>query len=137
MKETKIRKHVNELLAWVGLQDNMDSKPQSLSGGQQQRVAIARAVITRPTILFADEPTGNVDNVIAAKIMHLFEELNKMGTTVVVATHNETMVNSTNFSIMRLENGNLLVEGPNKVKKRLAQSYEVFEQDSIEPSNLS
>ena len=107
-----MRKHVEELLAWVGLKDHMDSKPPTLSGGQQQRVAIARAVIARPKILYADEPTGNVDDRIAARIMHLFEELNKMGTTVVIATHNEAMVKVTGYAVMALENGRLKVNGP-------------------------
>ena len=87
----------------------MRSPPPILSGGQQQRVAIARAVITKPTILFADEPTGNVDDHIANKIMHLFRELNKMGTTVVIATHNEMMVNATDLTVMKLENGKLTI----------------------------
>ena len=111
VRETQVRKHVEELLAWVGLKDHMDAKPPTLSGGQQQRVAIARAVISRPKILYADEPTGNVDERIAARIMHLFEELNKMGTTVVIATHNEAMVKTTGYSIMALENGRLTING--------------------------
>ena len=112
IRESQIRKHVEELLAWVGLKNHMDSKPPTLSGGQQQRVAIARAVISRPKILYADEPTGNVDDRIAARIMHLFEELNKMGTTVVIATHNEAMVRAAGYSVMNLENGQLELKTP-------------------------
>ncbi len=109
MRETGIRKHVEELLAWVGLQDHMSSRPPTLSGGQQQRVAIARAVIARPKILLADEPTGNVDDKIAARLMHLFEELNRLGTTVIIATHNEAIVRATTYDVLRLERGQLQV----------------------------
>ncbi|OAN46568.1 cell division ATP-binding protein FtsE [Paramagnetospirillum marisnigri] len=92
VKESEIRKHVPELLSWVGLADQLGAKPSTLSGGQKQRVAIARAVIGRPDLLLADEPTGNVDDHIAMRLMYLFEELNKLGTTIVVATHNELLV---------------------------------------------
>jgi cell division transport system ATP-binding protein len=92
VKESEVQKHVPELLSWVGLADQMHSKPPTLSGGQKQRVAIARAVIGRPDLLLADEPTGNVDDHIAMRLLHLFEELNKLGTTVVIATHNQFLV---------------------------------------------
>ncbi len=111
LRESDIRKHVEELLSWVGLRNHLDSRPPTLSGGQQQRIAIARAVIARPQILYADEPTGNVDDRIAARIMHLFEELNKLGTTVVIATHNKTMVRETGHAVMSLEKGTLSVQG--------------------------
>src|SRR3546814_269711 len=87
-----IRKHVSELLTWVGLADHMNARPATLSGGQQQRVAIARAVISRPSLLLADEPTGNVADAIAVRLLYLFDELNRMGTTVVIATHNENLM---------------------------------------------
>ena len=73
-KESQIRDHVAELLAWVGLADHLDDLPSTLSGGQQQRIAIARAVIGRPSLLLADEPTGNVDDKIAMRLMYLLEE---------------------------------------------------------------
>jgi cell division transport system ATP-binding protein len=92
VKEAEVQKHVPELLAWVGLAEQMHAKPPTLSGGQKQRVAIARAVIGRPDLLLADEPTGNVDDHIAMRLLYLFEELNKLGTTIVVATHNEQLV---------------------------------------------
>ncbi|NQV57340.1 MAG: ATP-binding cassette domain-containing protein, partial [Rhodospirillales bacterium] len=79
------------------------------SGGQQQRVAIARAIISRPQILFADEPTGNVDDQIAKRLLHLFDELNKLGTTVVIATHNEALVRQSGRSLLRLDEGELSV----------------------------
>jgi cell division transport system ATP-binding protein len=105
VRQSEIHRHVEELLTWVGLRDHLDAKPATLSGGQQQRVAIARAVISRPKILFADEPTGNVDNQIAARILHLFDELNKLGTTIVIATHNEALIRNTGRSVLHLENG--------------------------------
>lgn len=105
VKQAKIQLHVEELLTWVGLRDHLDAKPATLSGGQQQRVAIARAVISRPKILFADEPTGNVDDQIAARILHLFDELNKLGTTIVIATHNEGLIRKTGRPVLHLEDG--------------------------------
>lgn len=103
--EKMITKHVTELLTWVGLADHLRSEPPTLSGGQQQRVAIARAVIARPNLLLADEPTGNVDDAIAVRLLYLFEELNKMGTTVVIATHNESLVSKFKHPHLHLVNG--------------------------------
>ncbi len=105
IREEDIRKHVTELLEWVGLQDHLHARPPTLSGGQQQRVAIARAVITRPRLLLADEPTGNVDDPMAMRLMHLFEELNKLGTTIVIATHNEALVERLGHPSLRFEDG--------------------------------
>ena len=90
--ERQIRRDVNEILNWVGLGDAMEASPRALSGGEQQRVAIARAVVSRPTILLADEPTGSVDETIGARIMRLFEELHRLGTAVVIATHNPILL---------------------------------------------
>ena len=101
--------HVRELLTWVGLADHLDARPSTLSGGQQQRVAIARAVINRPSLLLADEPTGNVDDDIAVRLMYLFEQLNRMGTTVVIASHNEALIKRFPYPILRLEAGELEV----------------------------
>ncbi|HXQ68219.1 MAG TPA: cell division ATP-binding protein FtsE [Alphaproteobacteria bacterium] len=106
-KDDQVREHVAELLAWVGLADHIDATPPVLSGGQQQRVAIARAVINRPALLLADEPTGNVDNDLAVRLLYLFDELNKLGTTVVVATHNESLVKRFDHEILHLEGGEL------------------------------
>jgi len=105
--EQDIQKFVPDLLAWVGLADHVDAKPPTLSGGQQQRVAIARAVISRPELLLADEPTGNVDDQIAMRLIYLFEELNKLGTTVVVATHNANLVGRLSYPQLRLQDGRL------------------------------
>jgi len=106
--ENDVHKFVPDLLSWVGLADHLHSKPPTLSGGQKQRVAIARAVIGRPDLLLADEPTGNVDDDIAMRLMYLFEELNKLGATVLVATHNESLVKRLNRPCLHLENGRLV-----------------------------
>ncbi len=106
-KETTIRKHVEELLAWTGLADHMEARPPTLSGGQQQRVAIARALIARPDLLLADEPTGNVDDALGVRLLYLFEELNRMGTTVVIATHSEALISRFRHPVMHLEGGML------------------------------
>ena len=112
LRDEKLDMHVRELLTWVGLADRLDARPSTLSGGQQQRVAIARAVINRPRLLLADEPTGNVDSEIAVRLMYLFEELNKMGTTVVIATHNEDLISQFRHPILQLNKGELLALPP-------------------------
>jgi cell division transport system ATP-binding protein len=104
------REHIAELLAWVGLADRMHVRPPSLSGGEKQRVAIARAVIGRPSLLVADEPTGSVDPEMGSRLMHLFVELNKLGTTVVIATHDDRLIEEFAKPVLRLEGGELLVE---------------------------
>jgi cell division transport system ATP-binding protein len=105
----KTQAHVDELLDWVGLAEHLDAKPATLSGGQQQRVAIARAVISRPSLFVADEPTGNVDDAIAMRLMRLFEELNRLGTTVIIATHNQALVERFPHTLLHLEEGELSV----------------------------
>ncbi len=106
-KGAEIEEHVEELLTWVGLKGRMKSRPPTLSGGEKQRVAIARAVIKRPDILLADEPTGNVDPAIAKRIMHLFVELNKLGTTTVIATHDMSLVEEIGADRLHLQEGRL------------------------------
>ena len=105
--EAKLRDNVREILEWVGLADKLDAKPPTLSGGQQQRVAIARAVVARPKLLVADEPTGNVDDAMALRLMRLFEELNKLGTTLIIATHNAALARQFNRPVLHLEDGEL------------------------------
>ena len=106
--EREITKPVTDMLEWVGLGDRLGARPATLSGGEQQRVAIARAVIARPDILVADEPTGNVDPDMALKLLRLFEGLNRLGTTVVVATHDAHLIRNVPESlIMRLDRGRL------------------------------
>ncbi|WP_448662582.1 cell division ATP-binding protein FtsE [Sphingomonas sp. CJ20] len=109
VSESDIAAPVREMLAWVGLEDRGNARPATLSGGEQQRIAIARAVIVRPEILVADEPTGNVDPDMAERLLHLFDSLNRLGTTVVVATHDFHLLSRIpNAHRMRLENGRLL-----------------------------
>ncbi len=106
--DKEILRPVADMLEWVGLADRMDARPATLSGGEQQRVAIARAVIGRPQLLVADEPTGNVDPEMALKLLRLFEALNRLGTTVVVATHDVHLLAKVPESlIMRLDKGRL------------------------------
>jgi cell division transport system ATP-binding protein len=106
--ERDLEQPVRDMLEWVELGDRMDAPPATLSGGEQQRVAIARAVITRPAILVADEPTGNVDPEMALKLLSLFEALNRRGTTVLVATHDLHLLQKVSDSmIMRLDRGRL------------------------------
>ena len=109
-RDEKVRHHVAELLAWVGLAEHLDAYPPVLSGGQKQRIAIARAVVGRPSLLLADEPTGNVDDRMAVRLLYLFEELNKLGTTIVIATHNESLVGRFNHPVLRLANSRARLE---------------------------
>ncbi len=107
--EAEVEGPVREMLAWVGLADRSSARPPTLSGGEQQRVAIARAVIAQPDLLVADEPTGNVDGVMAARLIHLFEALNRLGTTIVVASHDMGVIAGVRAAhILRLENGALV-----------------------------
>ena len=94
---------VNDLLDWVGLKVRANELPQMLSGGEMQRVAIARAVVAKPQLILADEPTGNVDAVMAKRLMHLFQELNKLGATVLIATHDEHLMAGAKGRILRLQ----------------------------------
>jgi cell division transport system ATP-binding protein len=109
-RRRQVDEHVRELLSWVGLADRMMATPPVLSGGEKQRLAIARAVIARPGLLLADEPTGNVDPAMARRLMHLFVELNKIGTTVVIATHDEQLLSEFRKPVLRLADGELAVE---------------------------
>ena len=100
---------VREMLAWVGLADRASARPPTLSGGEQQRVAIARAVINRPQLLVADDPTGNVDADMANRLLHLFTALNRLGTTIVVATHDIGLIRATpGAELVRLESGSVV-----------------------------
>lgn len=107
--EASYRANVEELLDWVGLGDKMDALPAVLSGGEKQRAAIARAVIGNPDILLADEPTGNVDPELAERLLHLFEELNRMGTTIILATHERNLLEKFTYPRMLLNDGELTI----------------------------
>jgi len=104
--EEEVESSVREMLAWVGLADRASARPPTLSGGEQQRVAIARAVIARPELLVADEPTGNVDAEMAARILHLLTALNRLGTTIIIATHDLSLLKATpGAQMIRLDHG--------------------------------
>lgn len=108
-EESEYRADVIELLKWVGLGDRMHVLPPVLSGGEKQRAAIARALITRPDVLLADEPTGNVDPPLARRLLRLFIELNKLGTSVVIATHDVALLEQVDARRMVLADGELTV----------------------------
>jgi cell division transport system ATP-binding protein len=97
-----------ELLQWAGLGGHLRDDPTILSDGQKQRVAIARAVITRPLILLADEPTGHLDQDAAVRLVHLFQELNKVGTTILFATHNHSLTAEFPYPELHLSQGNVV-----------------------------
>lgn len=101
----EIKKNVPSILATVGLAGKYKAKPKQLSGGEQQRVALARALVNNPTILLADEPTGNLDPKNSWEIMKLLEEINDMGTTVVVVTHNREIVNAMQKRVITMKKG--------------------------------
>ena len=100
-KPADYREDVTDLLQWVGLGDRMYANPSVLSGGEKQRAAIARAVIGKPEVLLADEPTGNVDPQMARRLLRLFVELNRLGTSVVIATHDQQLMRQ--FKAPRIE----------------------------------
>lgn len=107
--EDQLHEPVQEMLEWVGLAGRQDARPATLSGGEQQRVAIARAVIGRPDLLVADEPTGNVDPEMAQKLIGLFDSLNRLGTTIVIATHDMPLIQTVPHAhLLRLDKGRLI-----------------------------
>ena len=106
-KASEYRGDVAELLTWVGLGARMAAMPPTLAGGEKQRLAIARAVVNRPEILLADEPTGNVDHDMALRIYRLFVELNRLGTTVIIATHDQDLVARSGRPTLHLDKGRL------------------------------
>jgi len=114
-REPDYRANATELLNWVGLGDHLAALPHTLSGGEQQRAAIARAVISRPHLIVADEPTGNVDPDMGLRLMHLLDELNKTGTTVLVATHDQHIWENLGHPRLHLANGRMgLIQGANR-----------------------
>lgn len=104
----QIRTEVPNILRQVGLSQKLREYPSSLSGGEQQRVGIARALVNKPSLIIADEPTGNLDSVTAESIMELFEEINNQGTTILMVTHSEKIVNDMNKRVIELDRGVLV-----------------------------
>ena len=102
---------VAELLSWVGLGAKLHAMPATLSGGEKQRLAIARAVVAQPDIILADEPTGNVDHEMAARILRLFLELNRQGSTVLIASHDRDLVARAGMPVLALQDGRLVPGG--------------------------
>ncbi|MBU6499680.1 MAG: ATP-binding cassette domain-containing protein [Rhodospirillales bacterium] len=109
--EGQIRADVTEMLRWVGLGKRLAALPDEVSGGEEQRVAIARAVVGRPNLLLADEPTGNLDDVQAERLMKLLKEMNRLGATVIVASHNDALVARHPGPQLRLHHGWLVEDG--------------------------
>ena len=107
-KPREIKKRVPEVLELVGLKHKMRSFPDQLSGGEQQRVAIARAIVNNPKVLIADEPTGNLDPEISWEIMQLLERINLQGTTVLMATHNQQIVDNLRHRVIAIEEGRIV-----------------------------
>jgi len=108
-REAGYRDDVTDLLRWVGLGDRMNAYPEVLSGGEKQRAAIARAVIGRPELLLADEPTGNVDPAIGNRLLRLFVELNRLGTSVIIATHDYALMEQLDAPRLVLYDGHLQI----------------------------
>lgn len=98
---------VHEMLEWVGLGEKIDSRPAALSGGEKQRLAIARAVVTGPDLIIADEPTGNVDAAMAGRLLKLFQSMNRLGTTVLIASHDADLAARSGATVLTLANGRL------------------------------
>lgn len=112
-KSKDIKERVNKVLDLVGLRGKEKELPSKLSGGEQQRVAIARALVNQPTLLIADEPTGNLDPKTSEEIMKLFTDINHMGTTIIMVTHNKDLVNAMHKRVVNIEGGHIV----NDVKK--------------------
>lgn len=106
-KPATYRSDIAEMLQWVGLETKMHAMPETLSGSERQRLAIARAVVTGPEIILADEPTGNLDYEMGQRILKLFTELNRLGTTVLIASHDLDLVASSGMAALNIENGRL------------------------------
>lgn len=107
-KKKEIRRKVPKILELVGLAERAKNYPNEISGGEQQRVSIARALVNSPSLIIADEPTGNLDVETSNEVMKLFDEINKMGTTIVMVTHSEKIVNDMQKRVIQLENGSIV-----------------------------
>ncbi len=109
LRKDQVKKRVCNVLEGVGLGHKLHNYPQQLSGGEQQRVAIARAVVNRPPIILADEPTGNLDKVRTSEVMHLMNELNARGATIIFATHDERLYQNSPGRVLKIEAGTMEV----------------------------
>ncbi|MEX2275359.1 MAG: cell division ATP-binding protein FtsE [Actinomycetota bacterium] len=107
-QKSVIDQRVPEILDYVGLGDKLNNYPDELSGGEQQRVSIARACVNRPLVLLADEPTGNLDPQTSVDIMRLLDKVNRIGTTVVMATHDQAIVDAMRRRVIELEDGHVV-----------------------------
>ncbi len=120
--ENKIKKLVSKTLEWVGLGRYINSNPKALSGGQQQRVSVARAIIVQPEILLADEPTGNLDDENASRLMELFIQMNKnFGTTIILATHSRKLMDTYKFPTIMVEDHKVSFIGNEKISDTTEQ----------------
>lgn len=117
-RASRYREDVAELLDWVGLGHRLQALPPTLSGGEKQRLAIARAVVGKPELILADEPTGSVDPDMAQRILRLLLELNRMGATVVIATHDRELVERAGAPVLRLEGGRLAPADGGRLARR-------------------
>lgn len=108
----QVKRKVRDVLDWVGLADKADTLPSQMSGGEQQRVAVARALVNNPTVIIADEPTGNLDPDTSWGIMKLFKRINDRGTTIVMATHNKEIVNTLRKRVIAIEHGQIVRDEP-------------------------
>ena len=107
-RKKEIRRKVPNILELVGLAERAGNYPNEISGGEQQRVSIARALVNSPSLIIADEPTGNLDVETSNEVMKLFEEINRMGTTIVMVTHSEKIVNDMQKRVIQLEHGSIV-----------------------------
>lgn len=110
-RPSTIRRRITYVLNLVGLGDKANQHPDQISGGEQQRVAIARALVNNPSVIIADEPTGNLDPRRSLEIMKLLEEINRLGTTVLVVTHEKDLVNRFDKRVVAIENGRIISDG--------------------------
>jgi cell division transport system ATP-binding protein len=134
VKEKDAKKRAEEILLQVGLSDKQNKFPIQLSGGERQRVAIARSLIFNPEILLADEPTGNLDNETSYQIIDLLQSINKLGTTVLMTTHNKDIIDNAKQRVIRMERGKIIHDKPaehikhEEVKKEEVKEEKISEQ---------
>ena len=116
--DAEIQVRVHQMLQWINMEHYGNARPDALSGGEKQRVAIARAVINNPPLLIADEPSGNLDPKLSRKFMFLFQKLHNMGTTIIYATHDMSLIEQFNYPVMHLENGGITIRHHDAAKKQ-------------------